>query len=84
MRDGAEMSTVGVEGVEGMRSQIVGAMSSKPRMAILLLTIVRLSERLDVENLKPGGLTQCLGMQVTLEPGVLILYLTITETRAYI
>lgn len=53
MRDGADMSTVGVEGVEGMRSHIVGAMSSKPGMAscaTLVLTIVEVSERQDEEN----------------------------------
>lgn len=42
MRDGAR-SSVDVDGVDGMRSHIVGAMSSKPGMAscgILVLTIV--------------------------------------------
>ena len=33
IRDGAEMSSVGVEGVDGIRSHIVGAMRSKPGMA---------------------------------------------------
>ena len=44
IRDGAEISTVGVEGVEGMRSHIVGVMSSKPGMAscaTLLLIMVK-------------------------------------------
>lgn len=31
--DGADMFSVGVDGVDGMRSHIVGAMSSKPGMA---------------------------------------------------
>lgn len=44
MRDGAEMSSEGVEGGEEARSHIVGAMSSKPGMAscgLLVLTIVK-------------------------------------------
>lgn len=32
-RDGPDMSSVGVDGADGMRSHIVGAMSSKPGMA---------------------------------------------------
>jgi hypothetical protein len=32
MRDGADMSSVGVDGVDGMRSHIVGAIGSKPGM----------------------------------------------------
>lgn len=48
MRDGAEMSSVGVEGVDGMRSHIVGAMHSKPGMAscgILVLPMAIVCER---------------------------------------
>lgn len=43
IKDGAEMSSVGVEGVDGMRSHIVGAMRSKPGIAsccVLVLPIV--------------------------------------------
>lgn len=46
--DGAEISSVGVEGVEGIRSHTVGAISSKPGMTscgVLVLTIVDGSEK---------------------------------------
>ena len=52
IRDGADISSVGVEGVEGMRSHIVGAMSSKPGLTscdTLVLTIVTKSERRKAE-----------------------------------
>jgi hypothetical protein len=40
IRDGAEMSSVGVEGVEGILSHIVGAMRSKAGMASYVASVL--------------------------------------------